>query len=94
MDGAEQLHDLGRLLAVQVAGGFIREQQARLGHERARDAHQLLLPTRELARVEFRARGERETIERRGDAGLALGPLHVAISQRHLEVLGHRQVVE
>jgi hypothetical protein len=52
--GDEIHHDL-RVLAVQLSGGLVGEEQARIRHERPRDAHPLLLPAgqllRELVRV-------------------------------------------
>ena len=40
----EQLHDLPRLIRMQIPRGFVRQDQVRTGHHGARDAHQLLLP--------------------------------------------------
>ena len=47
---AQQVQDLVRALAVEVAGRLVAQQERRVGHDRARDRHALLLPARELAR--------------------------------------------
>ncbi len=46
----EEVQDLLRRLAVEVAGRFVREDQGRVVDQRARDRDPLLLPARELQR--------------------------------------------
>ena len=48
MQSRQQAHDDGLIHLVQVAGGLIREDQLRLVDQRSRNAHPLLLSTREL----------------------------------------------
>mgnify|MGYP003733648741 CR=1 FL=1 len=48
VEAAEQLEDFGGGRAVEVAGGFVGQQQGRSRHQRARHRHPLLLPAREL----------------------------------------------
>src|SRR5437764_4200726 len=75
----------GRLVG-EDEGGFV-DQCARHGHE-------LLLAARELPGKEVLLRDDREAVERVGDERVALALLDVAVRQRHIEVLGHGEVVE
>ena len=47
---AERLHNLVRISGIEIAGRFIRQQQARLVDQGAGDRDPLLLPARQLAR--------------------------------------------
>lgn len=49
---AEELHDLAALVGVEVAGGFVGENEGGLGDEGAGDAEGLLLAAGELGGVE------------------------------------------
>jgi hypothetical protein len=60
----EQRHDLEAGARVEVAGRLVGEDQARLGHERARDRDALLLAARELVRRVVEAPGEADALER------------------------------
>src|SRR5271165_4236687 len=68
----EQLHDLLSLCGMQIAGGLIGQQQARLVNDRARDADQLLLATRQLAGKEIFLAHDVEPVERVRDQRLSL----------------------
>src|SRR5579859_6066374 len=46
-----QSHDFIRALAVQIARWLVAQQERRVGHNRARNRHALLLSTRKLPRV-------------------------------------------
>ena len=48
----KQFHDLCFSFFIQVAGGFIRQQQPRLVNERSSYDHTLLLSRGELARID------------------------------------------
>ena len=91
---AEQLHDFLALRRVQVAGRLVREDDLRIGDHRARHADELLLTARELIRVEILLPDDLKPIEDVGDHALALLAAHIAVRERNLEVLVHRQVVE
>ena len=79
---------------MQVARRLVGEQQRRLGDDGARDGHELLLSARELRRIEILLADDAEAIERVGDLGLALRRRHVAIRERHFQVLGDGELVE
>src|SRR5438067_11305483 len=66
VERAEQLHDFFALRRVQVAGRLVRENDLRIGDDRARDADALLLTARELAREE---RSEARRVGTVEDAG-------------------------
>ena len=68
----EQVEDLVARLAVEVARGFVAEQQRGIGDDGARDADALLLAAGELPRVVPRAVGEADHAERGRDVLLAL----------------------
>src|SRR5262245_37540584 len=90
----EQLHDVAPLIRVEVPRGLVGEDQLRLRDDGARDAHELLLAARELARIEVLLADDLEAIENVGHGALPLRAADVAIGERHLEVLGHGEVVE
>ncbi len=94
----QQAQDLVGGLAVEVAGGLVADQQLRVGHDRARDRHALLLAAGELARLVLGAVGQADHVERDADV---LAPLRLAQfrqQQRQFDVAfggEHRhQVVE
>ena len=90
----EELHDLAALARVQVAGRLVGEDDLRVGDDRARDGDELLLAAGELVRIEVLLADDVEAIEDVADHAVALGLLDVAIRQRHVEVLVHRQMIE
>jgi len=55
---------------------------------------QLLLPTGQLIRIQILLRHDLKAVEDIRDHALPFFPAHVAIRQRHLEVLVDREVVE
>ena len=62
--------------------------------ERARDRDALLLAAGELRRDVLHARGEADALERFADALLALGRVHAAIAQRHVDVVEQVEIRE
>ena len=60
----------------------------------ARDGDELLLSARELAGIQVLLADDVEPIEDVADHAVAIGFLDVAVRQRHVEVLVHRQVIE
>ncbi len=91
---AEQLHDVFPLTRMKIPGRLVREQQRRPVNHRARDRHELLLAAGQLTGIEILLRHHAETIERVGHRGLAIIGLHVAVRQRHREILGDGEVVD
>jgi hypothetical protein len=60
----QQVEDFVAGLAIQVAGGFVAEQQRGIGDDGARDADALLLAARQLARLVFHAIAEADQRQR------------------------------
>ena len=91
----EQRHDLEAGARVERAGRLVGEDQQRLGDQRARDRHALLLAARELRRVVVRAVGQPDAL--RASLMRLLEPLllgHARIEQRQLDVLDRRRARE
>ena len=90
----EEPHDLFAHCRIEIAGGFVGENERRLGHHRSSNGYTLLLPPRELARSVLLAAGEayeREHLRR------ALTPLlarHATVDQRQLDVLERRRAIQ
>src|SRR5690606_21365889 len=80
--GREQRHDLGGQRGVEVAGGFVGDQQPRLADHRAGDADALLLAGGELGRQRALALGQAQALEHRAHALADLAALHAAQHQR------------
>ena len=64
---AEQRRDAG---GCQHRGGFVEDQHARVGHQRARDLHRLLAFHRQVAHAVAQPRGHAETVQMRPPARL------------------------
>src|SRR5438105_1333567 len=90
----EQLHDLLPLARMEIPGRLVGEDQGRLVDQRARHGHELLLATGELPREQTLLRDDSEPVQRVGNERVALTLLDVAVRQRDIEVLRHREVVE
>src|SRR5436190_13651308 len=79
---------------MQIARGFIRQDQSRIRDHGARYSDELLLPAGELVRIEVLLSDNLKPIERVGDDGLALAPLDIAIRERDVEILVNRETVK
>ncbi|MCR6657697.1 MAG: hypothetical protein NVV63_18240 [Opitutus sp.] len=90
----EELHDLAALVGVQVAGGFVGEDDRGFGDQRAGDAHELLLTAGELRGIKVFLRDHVEAIERVAHDALAVLLGRVAIGERDLEIFVNGEVVE
>ncbi len=90
----QHLHHRIAVRGVEIAGGFVREDDLRIGDERPRHGHALLLAAGELLGHVLRAMREAHFLERHGDAPLALGGGHPPVDERHLHVLRDVQVVD
>src|SRR5687767_13144892 len=74
----EQRHDVPRLAGVEVPRRLVSKDQPRARDDRARDADQLLLPSRQLGRVQVLLGDDAEAVEGIRDERLPLGPADVA----------------
>src|SRR3989338_3205559 len=87
----EQRHDFLAGLAVEVAGGFIRKNQARAVDQGARNRHALLLPPGNLVGHGVRLVFQADLAEHLMGAPLALLAFHAAVDQRQAHVFQPRQ---
>ncbi len=87
VDLLEQLHHRARHLRVEIAGRLVGEQQLRAAGQRAGDRHALLLAARQLGRIVAHARRKADALQRLADALPALGGRHLAVAQRHVDVV-------
>ena len=88
----EQLHDLQGRFRVQVAGGFIRQNEIRIVDQAAGDGHALLLAAGQLRRPVPQPLAQ---ADHRGQGVAAFFGLPVdaaLVVQRHLDVLDDRQL--
>src|SRR5438874_241322 len=90
----EELHHGLAVLAVEVSGGLVGEQDERIARHRARDRDALLLSARELAGHVPRAMRHPHPLERVVDALLSVGRRHATISQRKFDVFRDGQVAD
>ncbi len=95
MQLVQQPHHRFTILAVQVAGRFVRQQDARRPRQRTRHSHPLLLSTAQLCRVVPQPVRHVHALQRLHHAVLALARRHPApVRQRQLDILKHRQVAD
>ena len=89
----KERHDLDRHVAVEISRRLVGEQQRRLGDERSRDRHALLLPARQLARLVIQTIAESHASQRfRGELPSCPFQRPVAIvQQRQLDVVERRR---
>src|SRR5580765_6464128 len=85
----EEGHDLDAGVRVERAGRLVGEDDQRLGDERARDRHALLLPARELGRMVARPLGKADALEHPHGTLEALFLRHAGVEQGQLDIL-HR----
>ncbi len=85
----QRLHDFMRCLRIEIAGGFVCEEQARVIDQRPRDGHPLLLPARKLARRIAPSIAEPKKAERRArpletvQSGAPVRKPHRTAASRH-----------
>src|SRR5438067_3100527 len=90
----EHLHDLLPLIGVQVARRLVGQDQFSIRDHRARNADELLLPARKLARIKILFPDDVKAVERVAHDRIASSLVHVPIGERDIEVLVNREVVE
>ncbi|MCY1444794.1 hypothetical protein D9M71_612800 [compost metagenome] len=92
VDLFQQFHHPTGHLAVQVAGRFVGQQQARAAGQGAGDGGALLLAAGQFGGVMLHARAQAHLAQRTFDALLALAGRHAAVAQRHVDVVEQVQV--
>ena len=90
VDLLEQVHHLARHQGVQVAGGFVRQEEGRVPGDGPRDRDALLLAPGQLRGHVLHARGEADQLEGAADALAAVGGAQATVAQRHLDVVAAR----
>ena len=94
VEAFEQFHDLERELRIEIAGGFIGNEQRGFRHHRAGDADALLLAGREFQRAAFFLAEQADLIERRADALVDFALRDTGNDQGQRYVVGHRPVIQ
>ena len=90
----KQLHDLFALARVKISSRFVRQNQFRIGNDRARDTDELLLAAGQLARKQIFFGHDLKTIERVRHNRRSLVLADFSIRKRDLEIFVNRQIVE
>ena len=85
VDQLQQVEDLFRRGAIEVAGGFVADQQRGVRDEGPRDRHALLFPTTSSAGDT--AVTEAHEVQGRGDAGATLRFRQLRKEQRQFDIL-------
>ena len=83
---ANEVHDFRAGLAVEVAGGFIRQQELRLIDQRPSQRGSLLLAARKFGGAMPQPGAEADSVQRLLGKSLALGAIHFRKAQRQLHV--------
>ena len=78
---------LAGLVRMQVASGFVGEDHGGFGHQRPRNAYQLLLPARQLTRKQVFLRHDIESVEQFGYPAFALTGRRSFVEQRRFDIL-------
>ena len=87
VESFEQFHHFHACLGVECAGGFVGEDDFRIGDERAGDSHALLLSTRHLVGIVVGPGQQVEAFEIFQCHLMAFAARHTLIEERQLHVL-------
>jgi hypothetical protein len=79
---------------MKIPCGLIGQNDARISSYSSCDAYQLLLSTGQLVRKKIFLPDDLKAVEYVAHNGRTLGPGHISIRERHVNILLHRQVVE
>src|SRR5918996_3800142 len=90
----KQLHHLGAVPRVEVAGGLVGQKHERLARHRARHRDALLLAAGELRGIVMDPVEQPDPLQRLVHQGPALGGGHAAVLQRQLDVVEHVEVAD
>ncbi len=91
---AEQVHDVETVVAVEVAGGLVAEDELRVGDDRAGHGDTLLLPAGELLRIVARPVDDAHALQHLVDLRPPLRLAEPEVAQRQLHVLEDVHVVD
>ena len=91
---AEQVHDVEAVVAVEVAGGLVAEDELRVGDDRPGNGHALLLPAGELLRIVARPVDDAHALQHLVDLLPTLRLAEAEVAQRQLHVLEDVHVVD
>src|ERR1039457_943135 len=94
VQSAEEFHNLLGLARVKVARRLVGQQERRLVNYGAGDSHQLLLASRELARVQILLGNDLKAIQRVGHKALPLAARNVLVREREIDVFLNGEIVE
>ena len=83
---AQDLHHVGRVLAVEGAGRFVGQQDLGFGHQSSSQRHPLLFATRQLHRPMIVAMGQTHPGEGSERSFTAFGRFHPSVQKRGLHV--------
>ena len=90
----EEAHHLASVLAVEVAGGLVGEDELGMAHTGTGDGHTLLLAAAELLREVVGAVTDVHALEHGGDTLFALASPHVEVFEWQLDVLEDVEFVD
>jgi hypothetical protein len=94
MELVEQIHDLGAVAGIEIAGGLVGQQHQRAASGGPRHRHPLLLPAGELGGIMPEPVEQADPLQRLMHRGPALVGLHPPVLERQLHVLVHREVAD
>ncbi len=88
---ADQIHDLGAGVAVEIAGGLVRQQKLRLIDQRSRQRRPLLLAAGKFAGAVGGATAQADAFQRLPRKRSALAAVHFGKTQRQFHIFsqGH-----
>jgi acyl-CoA thioesterase-1 len=92
MQALNQIHNCQGVEFIEIAGGFIGQQHSRLGHERPRNRHALLLSSGQLRRSVLGTSSQPNFGEPFIGPLERLGISNVAHQERHSYVFGSRKI--
>lgn len=90
----EEVHDFFALVSMEIAGGFVGEDQAGFADDGSGDGDELLLAAAELAGIKVFLPDNVEAVEGVGNEGGALGFLDVPVGQWDVEVLCNGEIIQ
>ncbi len=87
---ADEIHDLGAGAAVEIAGGFVRQQKLRLIDQSAGQCRPLLLAAGKFTGPVGHARAQTDSFQRLPRKRLALAAVDFGKAKRQVNIFGQR----